>query len=140
MAINKSWYTAEKDDWATPQALFDKLNEEFHFTVDVCANEHNHKCQLYWNAEQDGLKQDWNGHMCWVNPPYGYKAPLWVAKASQHNAVCLLPARTDTALFHQYIWKKAEVRFLQGRLHFNDGSGRAPFPSMIVIFKQVSQI
>ena len=74
MPINKSWYTAEKDDWATPQALFDQLNEEFHFTVDVCANQHNHKCPVYWNEDQNGLAQDWSGHMCWVNPPYSYKA------------------------------------------------------------------
>jgi phage N-6-adenine-methyltransferase len=140
MTINKSWFTSDKDRWGTPQGLFEQLNREFHFTVDVCADANNRKCQLYWDKEQDGLKQDWSGHMCWCNPPYSYKAKLWVAKASQYNAVCLLPARTDTVLFHEYIWKKAEIRFLQGRLKFNDGAGRAPFPSMIVIFKQPIQI
>ena len=140
MPINKSWFTSNKDHWATPQVLFDQLNQEFHFTVDVCADERNHKCPLYWSKDEDGLSQDWRGHMCWCNPPYSDKAKLWVAKAAQHNAVCLLPARTDTILFHQYIWKKAEIRFLKGRLKFNDGKGRAPFPNMIVVFRQPESI
>lgn len=68
------------DEWATPEYLFDILDREFHFTLDVCADETNHKCGRYFSKEQDGLKQDWSG-VCWMNPPYGRTIGDWVKKA-----------------------------------------------------------
>lgn len=136
--INKGLFTSAKDDWETPQWLFDELNKQFGFTLDVCASDENKKVGSYFTKEEDGLKQDWRGDTCWMNPPYGREIGKWVKKASEERAtVCLLPARTDTKWFHDYIYKKpnVEVRFLKGRLKFGNSKNSAPFPSMIVIFK-----
>ena len=135
--INKGMFTSNTDLWSTPQAFFDKMDKEFHFTCDVCATKDNAKCDLFYSPEEDGLSQEWEG-VCWMNPPYGREITKWVKKASESNkatVVCLLPARTDTAWFHDYIYGKAEIRFIRGRLKFGDGKNSAPFPSMIVIFK-----
>lgn len=129
-------FSSKTDLWETPQAFFDALNEEFHFTLDVCAIPENAKCPDYYTPEQDGLSQPWHG-VCWCNPPYGRKVGKWVEKAATCGAtvVMLLPARTDTKWFHDYIDKKAEVRFVRGRLRFGGAPHAAPFPSMIVIFR-----
>jgi site-specific DNA-methyltransferase (adenine-specific) len=122
-------------EWATPQSTFDELNEEFHFTLDPCATKENAKCKKFFTAEDDGLSKSWGGERVFMNPPYGREIGRWVQKASQTGGVvCLLPARTDTRWFHDYIYGKAEVRFIRGRLKFNDGKNSAPFPSMIVVF------
>ena len=134
-------FSSKTDQWATPQDFFDELNEEFKFTTDVCADETNHKCDYYFSKKDsiDGLKMDWTGR-CWMNPPYGREIGLWVKKASEEVkrgvplVVCLLPARTDTKWFHEYIYGKAEIRFIKGRLKFGDSKNSAPFPSMVVIF------
>ena len=132
-------FTSNTDMWETPQALFDELDKEFHFTIDVCAVPENAKCERYFTTAQNGLKQDWNtgGGTIYMNPPYGREIGLWVRKAAESNvtAVCLLPARTDTAWFHDYIYGKAEIRFIRGRLKFGNSKNSAPFPSMIVIFR-----
>lgn len=125
--------------WETPQALFDKLDEEFHFTLDVCALPENAKCERYYTPEIDGLSQRWDG-VCWCNPPYGRDVWKWVAAgqvASVMGAtvVMLLPARTDTRWFHDWIYGKAEIRFIRGRLKFGGSKSGAPFPSMVVIFR-----
>lgn len=133
--VNRGMFTSTTDLWATPQSLFDELNSEFRFTLDVCALPENAKCAKFFTPEQDGLKQDWGGHICWMNPPYGREIGKWVAKASRYNCVCLLPARTDTKWFHDYIYNKAEIRFLRGRVKFGNAKSGAPFPSMVVIFK-----
>ena len=139
MSINPGLFTSNKDSWETPQWLFDQLDEEFGFTLDVCAFPENAKCSEYYTPEQDGLIQDWEG-VCWMNPPYGRKIGDWVRKAyesSQRGAtvVCLLPARTDTAWWHDYC-VKWEIRFLRGRLKFGGAKWNAPFPSAIVIFTE----
>ena len=131
-------FSSATDEWATPQDFFDKLNEEFHFETDVCATPENAKCARYFTREQDGLKQEWGG-TCWMNPPYGRKIALWVQKAwesSQSGAtvVCLLPARTDTAWWHDYCMK-GEIRFVRGRLKFGGSKNCAPFPSAVVVFR-----
>ena len=143
MTINQGLFTSTTDKWATPQILFDLLNEEFHFTCDVCATEADKKVDFYFSPEQDGLKQEWTG-ICYNNPPYGQKIKDWVKKsfeASQKGAtvVCLLPARTDTRWFHDYCQYASEIRFIKGRLHFNESKNSAPFPSCIVIFKPKKQ-
>lgn len=117
-------FTSNKDDYETPQELFDELNREFGFTVDLCASDTNHKCAKYYTIDNDGMKADLTGEMVFCNPPYGHqKTAQWVKKCAESNctAVMLLPARTDTKAFHEYIYHKAEIRFLKGRLKFGGG-------------------
>ena len=136
--INPGLFSSNTDLWATPKDFFAKLNTEFHFELDVCATADNAKCSKFFTKEQDGLKQDWGRAMCWCNPPYGREIGKWVEKASRHNCVMLLPARTDTRWFHEYIYGEAEIRFIKGRLKFGDSKNSAPFPSMVVIFNKWS--
>ena len=139
--ITKGLMSSNTDEWATPQAFFDELNKEFNFDLDPCATHENHKCNYYITKEQDGLKTSWKGHRVFCNPPYGSEIGKWVEKAYNENKdnnvfiVMLLPARTDTRWFHNWIYKKHEIRFIKGRLKFNDGPKAAPFPSMIVIME-----
>lgn len=124
--------------WETPQWLFDKLDEEFHFTLDVCALPETAKCKNYFTPEIDGLKQEWSG-VCWMNPPYGREVGVWIEKAYKESfkgvtVVCLIPSRTDTKYWHNYCMKSNEIRFIKGRLKFGDSKNSAPFPSAIVIF------
>ena len=131
-------FSSKSDNWATPQEFFDDLHAEFDFDFDVCASVENHKCEKYFTIEQDGLKQNWTG-ACWMNPPYGRTISLWMRKAfesamSGATVVCLIPARTDTAWWHDYA-AKGEVRFIRGRLKFGGHKNSAPFPSAIVIFR-----
>ena len=134
-------FSSKKDDWRTPQDFFDNLDAEFHFTVDLCADDFNHKCKKYYTKENDGMNADLTGEVVFCNPPYGRKeTEKWVKKCASSKciSVMLLPARTDTKIFHECIWKKSEIRFVQGRLNFFDDNSRgdrAPFPSMIVIFR-----
>ena len=118
------------------------MNEEFHFTLDPCADEHNHKVDKYYTIEQDGLKQDWSGEIVFCNPPYGREVSKWVKKCFQevyagncYCAVMLIHARTDTRWFHDWIYHKAEVRFVKGRIKFGGEKNNAPFPSMVVVFR-----
>lgn len=136
-------FRSRTDMWATPQDLFDELNAEFGFTLDVCAEEFNAKCQRYFTPKQDGLAQKWEG-VCWMNPPYGRTVGDWIRKAQQSaedngaTVVCLLPARTDTSWWHEciapHLGERVEARFLKGRLKFGDQENSAPFPSVIVVF------
>ena len=134
-------FSSKTDKWATPQDFFEKLNDEFHFTLDPCADEFNHKCEKYFTKEQDGLVQSWEGETVFCNPPYGNKETgLWTKKCYEESlkpnttVVLLIPARTDRISFHEYIYGKAEIRFVKGRLKFGDGKNTAPFPSMVVVF------
>ena len=136
--MNDVLFSSKSVVWETPQDLFDKLNAEFHFDLDVCALPENAKCEKYYTPEDDGLLQPWNG-VCWCNPPYGKTIGKWIQKAYETFAgggtvVMLLPARTDTKWFHEYIYNKAEIRFIKGRLKFGNSKNAAPFPSMIVVF------
>lgn len=132
------FYSSKTDMWATPQDFFDALDAEFHFTLDACAVKENAKCEAYYTPEQDGLDQPWTGRV-WCNPPYGRNVGQWVKKAHDTASgggfvVMLLPARTDTRWFHDYVYGKTEVRFIKGRLKFGSCQNAAPFPSMVVIF------
>lgn len=136
--ITKGMFTSNTPEWGTPQDFFDKLDDEFHFDLDIAANDENHKCPRYYTKETDGLshQDEWAGTI-WCNPPYGREIGKWVEACSRYRGgrcVMLLPARTDTRWFHDYIYNKAEIRFIKGRLHFNDSKDAAPFPSMVVIF------
>ena len=131
-------FSSKTDEWATPQWLFDELNKEFGFTLDVCALPDNAKCEKYYTPDVDGIKQSWENNTCWMNPPYGREISKWVQKAyeesKQSTVVCLLPARTDTRWWHEYCMK-GEIRFLRGRLKFGQAKNSAPFPSAVVIFR-----
>ena len=132
-------FSSKSYEWPTPQWLYDQLNAEFSFTLDPCATPENAKCQTFFTASDDGLKQDWSGHTVFMNPPYGRQIGRWVQKAHESalngsTVVCLLPSRTDTRWWHDYVLKHT-VRFLKGRLCFGDKEGCAPFPSAIVIMK-----
>lgn len=137
----KVMFSSETDQWSTPQDFYDNLNREFNFTLDPCADDTNHKCEKYFTKQENGLIQSWNGHIVFCNPPYGRQIGGWVKKchdeAQQKNTVCvmLIPARTDTRWFHEFIYGQAEIRFIKGRLKFGDGKNPAPFPSMVVIFR-----
>lgn len=126
-------------EWVTPDGLFNQLDSEFHFTLDVCATIENTKCDQCFTEQIDGLNQEWDG-ACWMNPPYGRSISKWIEKAYRESlngitVVCLLPARTDTRWFHEYCAKSNDIRFIKGRLKFNGSKHNAPFPSMIVVFK-----
>lgn len=138
--MNKALLSSASNEWATPAKFFAELDAEFHFTLDPCATHDNHKCARYYTQEDDGLAQDWGGQKVFCNPPYGREIGRWVRKCFEESrkpdtlVVALIPARTDTAYFHDYIYHHArEIRFIRGRLHFNE-AGAAPFPSMVVVF------
>lgn len=137
MAINNVLYSSESEVWETPKDLFDKLDTEFHFDIDVCALPSNAKCTTFFTPEQDGLNQKWAG-VCWMNPPYGRNIGAWMRKAfeSKTTVVCLVPARTDTKWWHEYAMKASEIRFVKGRLKFGDSKNSAPFPSAIIVFRE----
>ncbi len=123
----------------TPPELFDPLNEEFHFTLDVCATAQNAKCTRFFTPEEDGLKQKWTG-VCWMNPPYGREVKAWMKKAYEESlrgatVVCLVPSRTDTFWWHEYAMKADEIRYVRGRVRFIGAESTAPFPSSLIIFR-----
>lgn len=134
--------SSELPNWGTPQDLFDALHAKHNFTLDVCAEDWNAKCERYFTKETDGLNQSWGGETCWMNPPYGREIKQWMEKAVMAwrdgaKVVCLVPARTDTAWWHEYAMQ-GKIEFLRGRIKFvhpNSGlSQSAPFPSAIVVF------
>lgn len=117
------------------------MDKEFNFTLDPCATAENAKCEKYYTMHENGLLQDWQGETIFCNPPYGRAIRDWVKKCYEESqkpnttVVMLIPARTDTTYFHDYIYHKAkEVRFVRGRLKFGGSKNSAPFPSMVVVF------
>jgi site-specific DNA-methyltransferase (adenine-specific) len=132
-------FSSASDQWATPQAFFNEWHALFNFTLDVCADAQNAKCERFFDLSANGLKQDWSLDVCWMNPPYGREIGQWVKKAyseSRNGAtvVCLLPARTDTAWWHDYVLPFAKVTFIRGRLKFGTATNSAPFPSAVAVF------
>ena len=139
--MNKGLFTSNTSEWETPPDLFDSLNKEFQFTLDPCSTDENAKCQKHYTKKQNGLLQDWSGETVFCNPPYGREMVNWIRKCYDHfvgggTAILLIPARTDTQAFHEYIYGKAEIRFIRGRIRFVGSKWNAPFPSMIVIYKK----
>lgn len=136
-------FSSNKQDWETPQQLFNELHNKYHFDLDAAASHDNAKLPNYYTADDDALSQEWQGNV-FCNPPYGRQLGKWLAKAwseyqrdPERVIVFLIPARTDTSYWHDYIFGRAQVEFLRGRLHFEvDGQkvGRAPFPSAIVVY------
>lgn len=144
--MSKALLSSKDMCWCTPKDFFQKLDEEFHFVLDAAATDRSAKCKLYFTPEIDALAQSWDvGGAVYCNPPYGRQIERWIRKAYEesrrctHPIVLLIPARTDTSYFHDYIYGQAEIRFIRGRLKFTDESGQekdaAPFPSMVVIYR-----
>ena len=152
MIQTELFFSSKSDDWATPLEFFRQLDYEFNFSLDPCCTTLNCKCSYGYYKDEgiDGLSQDWYNDLhdkpnynVYMNPPYGKSILYWIEKAYIEwqkgcTVVALLPARTDTDWFHRFIYGKAEVRFIKGRLKFGGSKNSAPFPSMIVIFKQPS--
>jgi len=147
--VDKVLFSSKSTEWETPAELFSELHREFWFDLDVCATADNAKCAKFYNESDNGLIKDWHmdGKVCWMNPPYGREIGAWIEKAWSESlrgcrVVCLLPVRTDTKYFHQFIWdmhnnrpkRGVDIRFLRGRIKFVDAKSSAPFPSMVVIF------
>lgn len=138
--INKVMFSSQSDEYATPQNIYDELNLEFNFTLDPCSTHENAKCKRHYTKEDDGLTKDWKGERVFCNPPYS-DIKKWVEKCyiesrKDHTlVVMLIPSRTDTKYFHDFIYKRSEIRFIKGRLKFGESKNSAPFPSMVVIFR-----
>ena len=168
---NDLMFSSKKNDWDTPQWLFDHLNEEYKFALDCCAESESTKCEEYISKEENALTIDWSkkvskGKSVWMNSPYGRTIHLWMKMAVEkslknYRIVCLLPSRTDTKYWHNYVTKACKIKFIKGRLIFGsdkywewvweqkciDGKknklykkygkkNAAPFPSAIAIFDQ----
>ena len=137
----KVLFSSKSMEWATPRPFFMRLNEEFGFTLDPCAKPHNALCSKYFTEEDDGLAQNWQGHRAFVNPPYGRAVGLWVKKCFEESrkpdttVVMLIPARTDTKYWHNYVMKADELHLVKGRIKFGGGTNSAPFPSAVVVFR-----
>jgi len=144
--MNNSLLSSDKNYWETPQAFFDKLNRQYHFSFDLAASVDNAKCGNFFTEEDDSLSQNWHsiaGNL-FLNPPYGRELRKWVQKAYEESLgkhdgfiVLLIPARTDTSYWHDFIFGKAQIKFLRGRLKFElngESKDAAPFPSALVIY------
>lgn len=138
-------FSSKKEDWETPQLFFNELNKKYKFNWDLASSDANAKCVNHFTVGDDSLSQDWSaleGNL-WLNPPYGRDLKRWVKKAHESSLnrsgllVMLIPSRTDTSYWHDYIFDKAEIKFIRGRLKFENGgvaSQPAPFPSALIVY------
>lgn len=136
---NQKRFSSNSNEWPTPQYFFDRLNEEFSFTLDPCADSSNAKCARYFTQEEDGLTKHWDG-VVFMNPPYGDQLSKWMRKAFEESrrgatVVCVVPSRTDAVWWHTFAMRASEIRFVKGRLSFGDSAGVAPFATSVVIFR-----
>ncbi|GHU72158.1 DNA N-6-adenine-methyltransferase of bacteriophage [Clostridia bacterium] len=143
--MDKCLFTSNSGEWETPQAFFDKLDDEFHFDLDVCATAENAKVARYFTKEQDGLAQSWAGSVAWCNPPYGKGIELWCQKCYESSlngvtVVLLVPVRSSTKWFHDWVLGKAELRFVRGCLHFSEAKHAAPFPSLVAVYRPTGHV
>jgi phage N-6-adenine-methyltransferase len=145
-------FSKASDEWRTPQAFFEALDAEFGFDADMAASAENCWKENYWGPDhhrvdrRNSLVFDWPP-VCWLNPPYS-QCRAFIAKAAEQArrgsvVVCLIPARTDTRMWHESIWdgerhapqRGVEIRFIKGRLKFGGGTNSAPFPSAVIVFR-----
>lgn len=137
--VDKVMFSSNTDEWATPRELFDRLNKAFGFTLDPAASHENALCTYHFTQEDDGLSKSWAGETVWCNPPYS-SLKAWLKKGSEEGrhttVVMLVPARTDTKAWHEYVipWA-SEIHYVKGRLKFGDAKNSAPFPSAIIVFR-----
>ena len=144
-AVQKTMFSSATGEWSTPQDFYEKLNWRFGpFDLDPCATPYNTKCANFYTEVEDGLSKDWGGHTVFVNPPYGRGIEQWIVKGYQESqkketrVVMLIPARTDTKYWHDYVMKAKEIHFIKGRLKFGDAKNAAPFPSAVIVFENTS--
>lgn len=136
----KVHYSSKSKQWETPRELYERLNERYGpFTLDPCATLENAKCEKFFTIDDNGLAQSWQGETVFMNPPYGRQIGKWIEKAYRESlgeatVVCLIPARTDTAYWHDYVMRAGEIVLLRGRVRFVGGKSSAPFPSAVVAF------
>jgi phage N-6-adenine-methyltransferase len=114
--------SSKSNEWETPKGFFKKYDDIFNFDIDVASTDENHLVDKYWTIKDDALSKDWSGMTCWMNPPYGREIGKFVKKAYEESlkgatVVCLIPSRTDTAWWHEYVLK-GEIEFIRGRLKF----------------------
>jgi len=136
--------------WTTPRDYFDKVNAEFNFALDAAALSSSTLVPDNWYgpdhpdlSRRDAFTRDWredSSGPIWLNPPYGRVIKDWMRKANDvatggGTVVCLVPARTDTAWWHDYCIDAYEIRYIRGRLKFGNQPNSAPFPSALVIMK-----
>ena len=132
-------FSSASNEWSTPAEMFHQLELRFGpFTLDPAATAANAKCPKFFTAEDDGLLQSWQGHSVFCNPPYGRQIGKWVEKAFKESrqpatqVVLLIPARTDTAYWHEYVMRSDCIAFIKGRLRFGNSKNCAPFPSAVI--------
>ena len=132
--------SSKHNEWSTPQDFFDKLDKEFHFTLDPCCTHENAKCEKHYTITEDGLMQDWSSDVVFINPPYGGHTGAWLDKAYRESlkgatVVCLIVSSTDRSYWHEIIFPYAsQVRWIRGRIKFGGMESTAPFASAVVIF------
>jgi phage N-6-adenine-methyltransferase len=142
--------TSSDDTWTTPRNFYDRLNEEFSFSLDAAAMKSSALCDNWFGPDHDdpnltdAFVMDWSQYTpsktVWLNPPYGRSIKNWLNKANYEatkrglTVVCLVPARTDTKWWHDYCIQH-EIRFIKGRLKFGNQKNSAPFPSAIVVMR-----
>lgn len=139
-AFRNVLWSSKADDWETPWNLFNALNDEFEFTVDVCAHPLNKKLDRYWSLEDDGLAQDWSKEICFMNPPYGREIPKWLKKAYEESlrgatVVCFIYSRTDTKWWHEFVMHADEIRFIKGRTKAEGVDDPSPAAHCVVVFR-----
>jgi len=132
-------FSSATGEWSTPQDFFDRLNEEFHFTLDPCATKLNAKCRRFFTKKDDGLTKKWTGRV-FVNPPYGRAMTAWLKKAVAEKSngvttVALIPARTNTGWWHDIIQPNSDVEFVRGRPKFGWAKHGLPQPLALAIFR-----
>tara|TARA_B100001123_G_scaffold74689_1_gene84108 strand:+ start:5577 stop:6053 length:477 start_codon:yes stop_codon:yes gene_type:complete len=138
----QAMFSSKSGEWATPQEFFNKLNWRFGpFDLDPCATPSTAKCANFYTEMENGLNKEWKDHCSFVNPPYGREIAKWVKKGFDESrtkntkVVMLIPARTDTKYWHDYVMKAQEIYFVRGRLKFGDSENSAPFPSAVIVFE-----
>lgn len=136
--LNQGMMSSKSDEWTTPIELFDALHNRFIFDLDAAASDENHLCDRYYTKEDSGLDHSWEGMRVFCNCPYS-QIKAWAAKFVEESKradciVALIPARTDTSWWHDYIMTADKIVYIRGRLKFGPGTGSAPFPSALAIW------
>ncbi len=129
--LNSGLFTSETCEWNTPASVYAVLDAEFHFTHDSAPEGY---AEL-WSS----LTESWQGTI-FCNPPYGRTIGQWIQKGYESaqagaTVIMLIPSRTDTAWWHDFVMKADQIRFIRGRLKFSGTKWNAPFPSVIIVFQ-----
>lgn len=132
----------QKDLWGTPPPIYNPLNDEFRFTLDPCCLIQTAKCEKFYTPKENGLIQDWSNDIVFCNPPYSRgNIDKWTQKCFEESkkgaiVVGLFPVSTSAKWFHKWVWKKADLRFIEGRIRFVDAPYTAPFSSVLAVYNQ----